>query len=299
MGIEFKHGAAEVKALAAQAGKAQAANVALNQRFTKDMAMMDYQFKLAGEQRARAWDLEKMEIASRNDFQQEETARVQKQQQWSLIKKQIEDSDILSEPQKEQALHENFMKLHGGVVPRQKSVEEQMMEAAFNGPQGGGKTGGPTQGSQDTAQSSPDPGRSLGVVETPEGMQVMSPDGGMKPINQSGMVNVINPSGERVKIKGSQLQEAIAEGYQFIGVAASSMGQTTKSPTTTAPRQKDSSFDFEEDVLAGIFGADTTIKSRDVTTEDISRMGWNPRSKTIKPKNKKSSALRKLLPWSK
>ena len=79
MAIQYKHGMEQVQALAQQAGKAQAAKVQLDMRFKKDMAMMDYQFKLAGEQRARAWDLEKMEIASRNDFSQQENARIQKQ----------------------------------------------------------------------------------------------------------------------------------------------------------------------------------------------------------------------------
>jgi hypothetical protein len=79
MPIEFRYGEQEVKDLAAKAGKAQAAKVQLQQRFQKDMTLMDYQFRLAAEQRARAWELEKMEIASRMDFEQQERQRLQKQ----------------------------------------------------------------------------------------------------------------------------------------------------------------------------------------------------------------------------
>jgi hypothetical protein len=66
--IQYHLGAEEVQAQAAKAGKAQAqrekANIDLEQRYRTDMAMMDYQFRLEAEQRARAWDLEKMEIPS-------------------------------------------------------------------------------------------------------------------------------------------------------------------------------------------------------------------------------------------
>jgi hypothetical protein len=225
MPITYKYGEEEVKALAAQAGKAQAANIQLQQRFQKDMAVMDYQFKLAAEQRARAWDLEKMEIASRNDFQQEEAKRVERQQRWSLIKQQIDETQTLTPEQKEKALYSNYMKVFGGVVPKPKSIEDQKIEDALQNRQGVPGTAAQTQ---TTSQASSPPQaqpRSLGLVETPQGMQVMSAGGEMKPINQSGMVQVVNPSGERVKIKASQLQEAIAEGYQFIGVAATSMSQ--------------------------------------------------------------------------
>jgi len=215
----------------------------LDMRFKKDMAMMDYQFKIAGEQRARAWDLEKMEIASRNDFSQEETLRVRKQEQWSLIEKQINETDILSDDQKKQALHENYLKIHGGVVPKQKSIEEQIMEQAFNeqrGQQGQGTGQGTSQPTAQPATQRSLGQTPLGVVETPEGMQIMGSDGALRPINQSGMVNVVNPSGERVKIKAAQLQEAIAEGYQFIGVAASSMAPTVQETNVqeTSPYEK-------------------------------------------------------------
>jgi len=81
MAIQYKYGEEEVKALAQQAGKAQAANIQLQQRFQKDMAMMEYQLGLEKQRRAMAWDMEKMEIASRNDFEREERERVNKQDQ--------------------------------------------------------------------------------------------------------------------------------------------------------------------------------------------------------------------------
>jgi len=85
MPITYKYGEGEVKALAQKAGKAQAAQQKLQMRFQKDMALMDYQFKLAAQQRAKAWELEKMEIASRNDFAVQEQERVQKKQELEQI----------------------------------------------------------------------------------------------------------------------------------------------------------------------------------------------------------------------
>lgn len=96
MAIVRRYGEGEVKALAAKAGKAQAeqqqANIKLQQRFQKDMAMMDYQFKLAAEQRSRSWELEKMEIASRNDFALEEKRRVEKQNLFETKIQKIKDA---------------------------------------------------------------------------------------------------------------------------------------------------------------------------------------------------------------
>jgi hypothetical protein len=287
MGITYTHGIEQVQALAQQAGKAQAAKVQLDMRFKKDMAMMDYQFKLAAEQRSRSWDLEKMEIASRNDFQQEEVARVKKQEEWSLVKKQIEGTDFLSDDQKKKALYENYMKFHGGVVPKQKSVEEQIMEQAFaeqQGGQPGTPQGARQQGARQQQAAPTSQQQSLGVVETPEGLQIMGPDGAMKPLNQSGMVHVINPDGEKVKIKASQLREAIGElGYQFIGVASSSIVPPTR-PAVTSQTQKDSSFDFQDDIMKGIFGAGRADFSK--TTGPIPGVGfggagYNPNKKSL------------------
>ena len=82
MASVYRYGEEEVKSLAAKAGKAQAAREAVNQRFQKDMAVIGYQMELQKQQRAMAWEIEKMEIASRMDFQAKEQERIQKQQQF-------------------------------------------------------------------------------------------------------------------------------------------------------------------------------------------------------------------------
>jgi len=106
--IRRRYGEGEVKALAAKAGKAQAqreqANLQLQQRFQKDMAMMDYQFKLAAEQRARAWELEKMEIASRNDFALEEKRRVEKQNLFETKVQKIREAEHMIGPEEVERL---------------------------------------------------------------------------------------------------------------------------------------------------------------------------------------------------
>ena len=112
MAIQYSYGAEEVQAKAAQAGKAQAAKVQLQQQFQKDMAMMDYGFRIQAEQRARAWELEKMEIASRMDFQQGERLRLQKEENY------------------QNALNEIDKRVADGVVPVE-IAERAKMDAAL------------------------------------------------------------------------------------------------------------------------------------------------------------------------
>jgi len=88
--VTYRFGEQEVKALAAQAGKAQAAREQVNRRFQKDMAMLGYQMELQKQQRAMAWEIEKMETASRLDFQAKESERIQKQQQFRSALNEID-----------------------------------------------------------------------------------------------------------------------------------------------------------------------------------------------------------------
>lgn len=90
MSITYRYGEGEVKALAAQAGKAQAAREQVNKRFQKDMAMIGYQMELEKQQRAMAWETEKMEISSRMDFQAKEQERVEKQRQFNTALGEID-----------------------------------------------------------------------------------------------------------------------------------------------------------------------------------------------------------------
>jgi hypothetical protein len=53
------------------------------------MAEMEYKFRLAGEERSRLWELEKMEIASRNDFMRSEQKRIQEQNEFDVKLKRL------------------------------------------------------------------------------------------------------------------------------------------------------------------------------------------------------------------
>jgi hypothetical protein len=94
MAIVRRFGAEQVQALAAQAGQAQAkareADVKLKQRFQKDMAMLNYNMELFKQQKAMQWETEKMELASRLDFEQSERRRRQKQETFASGIEQIE-----------------------------------------------------------------------------------------------------------------------------------------------------------------------------------------------------------------
>jgi len=86
--VTYYRGEGEVKSLAAKAGKVQAnaqqAAQQLELNFKKEQMMLDYQFRLEAEKRARAWDLEKMEIASRLDFEESEKRRIQQKNEFLL-----------------------------------------------------------------------------------------------------------------------------------------------------------------------------------------------------------------------
>jgi len=92
MPIKYQYGEGEVRALATAAGKAQAAQQAVQNRLQKDMALMDYQFRLEAAKRSRLWELEKMEIASRMDFQRSEQMRQSQLQERELRLKKINEA---------------------------------------------------------------------------------------------------------------------------------------------------------------------------------------------------------------
>ena len=90
MPIKYQHGMEDVVALSQRAGKVQAAQVAQKQDFQLQMANMNNQMQIQAEQRRQAWELEKMEIASRMDFQQSERKRLKNQELYSAGMEAIE-----------------------------------------------------------------------------------------------------------------------------------------------------------------------------------------------------------------
>jgi hypothetical protein len=85
MTISYKYGMEEVKALGKAAGQAQA-------QFELKKMQLEQNFQLEAQARSKMWELEKMEIASRNDFLQAEQERLEKKQEFNLGIKSIDDA---------------------------------------------------------------------------------------------------------------------------------------------------------------------------------------------------------------
>jgi hypothetical protein len=101
-----------IQGLAAQAGQAQAGQQEaqrkhqvsmqqMSQAFQADMATLNYQMELEAAAKNKAWELEKMEIASRLDFQREMKKEEQKKDKLDLaitgLEKAFDDGQISKE----------------------------------------------------------------------------------------------------------------------------------------------------------------------------------------------------------
>lgn len=123
MGIKIKHGRPEtLLTAAALAGEERAAQQQLEiserrqaqQRefeYRTAVRQQDMAFDLETEMRAKQWELEKMEISSRVDFEREEKKRQRVLDEYDAAIKYINDSDLFDERQKEGLIFKAGMKL--------------------------------------------------------------------------------------------------------------------------------------------------------------------------------------------
>ena len=176
MPIDYKHGAEEVKALGAQAGKAQAAREGIQRRFQKDMAVMDYNMRIQAEQMSKDWELQKMVLKSQLDFaylQKREGMRkelvLQEEDQalkkYLAAEKRIDGDDSLDDDTKGKLKHSVYLETvagassnlrllapeiyqsKGGMDPIEQLISGAMQEGA------GGPTSGPTAGGMSNVEA--------------------------------------------------------------------------------------------------------------------------------------------------
>lgn len=235
MAIQYKHGEEEVKALAQKAGEAQAAKQELDRRFQKDMAMMDYQFRLQLEARRRAWDLEKMEIASRNDFDLAERKRVEMMDRFNVVKEAIEGDTRLTPDEKSQLVLQNQLKIFGGVAPesispyqqellqlRREEIEarrdpiKELMKQRLAEQGAGGPTASPDQPAAPAQPVAPQPqqGAVLGQAALQSFVPVQSVPPVDIPQDEEGNFIVADPkSGEMFAVTPRELPEFMQKGF--------------------------------------------------------------------------------------
>lgn len=119
MPISYEYGGTETAKLAQVAAKERTQRERESQALAiqqqKELAQFNIQLQTESEKRARAWELEKMEIASRNDFAMQEMERqaqfemqlqkqIQEQQEMNAKIKAVQNSDIFDSEEKEEII---------------------------------------------------------------------------------------------------------------------------------------------------------------------------------------------------
>lgn len=125
MPITIKHGRPEtIIAAARRAGEAQAALRAQEQAEKFQAQQMEFDYRttlrqqdmvidLQMQERAKMWEIQKMEIRSQVDFQREEQRRQRALDEYDAAIKYIDDSDLFDERQKEGLVFKAKMKVLG------------------------------------------------------------------------------------------------------------------------------------------------------------------------------------------
>lgn len=109
----------------------------------KERMKLQETYKIAADQRAYEWELEKAEIASRNDFERQERQRSIKLDELDAKIKAIESSDLLADdPQRKERLiwFEKYKTLGGNVTWRDVfGEEEDLLGSYISKAMGGGQ----------------------------------------------------------------------------------------------------------------------------------------------------------------
>lgn len=226
MGIKYKHGAEEVQALAQQAGKAQAAQQELQRQFQKEMGVMQFQMELEAQRRAQLWELEKAEIASRNDFAREERIRAQKLEERDRKLKAIEESEIIPEDKKEY-YRMQVMGVEGLISPAQQAqidlrsraldIQEQRIEASKD-PMAEliDRLSNPS-----AAPTVVDPVQAKSIAKVKQSMQPLSAVPPARiPQRPDGQFVIFDSDGNKYAAPPDELPQYIAEGYFTVPLPA-------------------------------------------------------------------------------
>jgi hypothetical protein len=103
-------------------------------QFRHQLAIDEAKFRLGLEvearKRAATWDLEKMEIRSRMDFEKEEAARLKKEQEYEAGVRIINERFPEGSAVKADALYQLQMKTQVGFIPREAVTEKPIFTAA-------------------------------------------------------------------------------------------------------------------------------------------------------------------------
>ena len=121
MRIEHTGGAAEA---GIAAGIGEFLQRRLSKKERKEQEEREQQWELEAENRARLWEIEKMEIRSRLDFEREEKLRQRKLDEIESAVKQIDETDWIPEEKKEQYKEMLYMKKLGVTVPARMVAPE-------------------------------------------------------------------------------------------------------------------------------------------------------------------------------
>jgi len=256
MAIDYQSGSGAVAQKGQEAGEARiheqqrAANNERKMRLdleniqyqaTLQKAMMQQQMDIEQESRAKAWEIEKMETRSRLDFQKDEKVRIKKETQYESGVEEIKKRSravggFLSPEDTEKFLFQHAMQYQGTNLADKAlglglSPTDQAIQNALNNKNGTPGTPGTPEGQARTESAARG-----GLVETDQGYLVETPGRGLSPLAPTGMVRIVTPSGAKGTIPASQLNEALANGYQFLGVAPTNIVKPKVDPQAQGPK---------------------------------------------------------------
>ena len=251
MGIKIEHGSVTaIGELARLAGESQAAKesqarrdkmvVAAQQmqmeqaQFTAQLNRRSYEFEKEQEfdkfkidlgyqaqKQAQVWELEKMEVRSRMDFEQSERERLAIQEEYKAGIKAINNSNM-TDTQKEAATFDLYMRKSADANIRYPAEEKQKELSPFEMLMGGGGELGLSSGNTPAMQP---------AEETKQPV-VPSDTGALANyVTNDGQIKVKSPNGEVGRIPPGELQEHLAKGFTLVPVER----EPSKKPRQVSP----------------------------------------------------------------
>lgn len=284
-----------VQGLAAQAGAAEAATKTAemafqmaeadkDRQFRAQMQNLQYEVQLESARRSAMWDIEKMEIRSRIDFEDEEKKRVQRKQQLDLDLQSLDKAakeyliDPKELPKMKEATYLKYMDLPEAASQLfRPKTEAQIMEEMLNKAQGGtavSPTGTPTAPS--TKPVAAPKTQFQAITSGPQGLVAIDQTGNQLPIQTDKYYRATDDKGNLYQISGDEVEKKVQEGWNIESEIGAPIQLDVKTPSVNISKEDKelSGGKVLYDPTTGEFYTNTTI------TESSDKYGIK-RQKTV------------------
>ncbi len=208
----------------------------MENQFQTAKMQLGYQMELEREARAQSWEIDKMELRSKLDFEEEEKKLRMKKQEFELKKKAIQESDMITDAQKNQLLTALELEEVGAETTaasflRPKTIEQIAAERMGIGAKK--KEVAPT-----TVNTGPGQTQKpfVDVIETPQGVQYIDPvTNEFKGLEPDKMYSFVKPDGKSYVARGSQLLQINPETGNQVWQDVQIKGEKIESQFTQLP----------------------------------------------------------------